>query len=134
MAEKMHLTDAEWRERLTPEQYQILRQAGTERAFTGKYEKNKASGEYVCAGCGQPLFESDVKFDSGSGWPSFTRPIEPNAVEEHRDSAHGMIRTEVVCSRCEGHLGHVFPDGPSDRGGLRYCVNSASLEFKPEEN
>ncbi len=134
MPEKMHLTDAEWRERLTPEQYQILRQAGTERAFTGKYEKNKAAGEYVCAGCGQPLFNSETKFDSGSGWPSFTRPATDDAVEEHRDTAHGMIRTEVVCSRCDGHLGHVFPDGPRDQGGLRYCVNSASLEFKPEEN
>ena len=134
MPEKMHLTDAEWRERLTPEQYQILRQAGTERAFTGKYEKNKAAGEYVCAGCGQPLFDSATKFDSGSGWPSFTRPASDDAVEEHRDTAHGMIRTEVVCSRCDGHLGHVFPDGPRDQGGLRYCVNSASLEFKPEEN
>ncbi len=134
MPEKMHLTDAEWRERLTPEQYQILRQAGTERAFTGKYEKNKGAGEYVCAGCGQPLFDSETKFDSGSGWPSFTRPASDDAVEEHRDTAHGMIRTEVVCSRCDGHLGHVFPDGPRDQGGLRYCVNSASLEFKPEEN
>ena len=134
MPEKMHLTDAEWRERLTPEQYQILRQAGTERAFTGKYEKNKAAGAYLCAGCGQPLFESEAKFDSGSGWPSFTRPASDEAVEEHRDTAHGMIRTEVVCSRCDGHLGHVFPDGPRDQGGLRYCVNSASLEFKPEEN
>src|SRR5690606_8743100 len=134
MPEKLILTDAEWRERLTPEQYQILRQAGTERAFTGKYEKNKAPGEYVCAACGQPLFASDAKFDSGSGWPSFTRPAEESAVEEHRDTAHGMIRTEVVCSRCESHLGHVFPDGPSEQGGLRYCVDSASLEFKPEDN
>ena len=134
MPEKMHLTDAEWRERLTPEQYQILRQAGTERAFTGKYEKNKAAGEYVCAGCGQPLFESDDKFDSGSGWPSFTRPVAEDAVEESRDSSHGMVRTEAVCARCGSHLGHVFPDGPRDRGGLRYCVNSASLDFKPEDN
>jgi peptide-methionine (R)-S-oxide reductase len=134
MPEKMHLTDAEWRKRLTPEQYAILRQAGTERAFTGKYEKNKAPGEYVCAGCGQALFESDDKFDSGSGWPSFVRPAEDGAVEEHRDASLGMARTEVVCARCQGHLGHVFPDGPSERGGLRYCINSASLEFKPEDN
>jgi peptide-methionine (R)-S-oxide reductase len=133
MSEKMKLTDAEWRERLTPEQYDVLRRAGTERAFTGKYEKNKAAGEYVCAGCGQPLFESDAKFDSGSGWPSFTRPAEGDAVEEHRDMAHGMVRTEVLCSRCEGHLGHVFPDGPGPEG-LRYCINSAALEFKPEDN
>ena len=134
MPEKMHLTDAEWRAKLTPEQYRILREHGTERAFTGKYEKNKAEGEYVCAACGQPLFESEDKYDSRSGWPSFTRPAEPNAVEEHTDMSHGMARTEVVCSRCEGHLGHVFPDGPREQGGLRYCINSAALDFKPEDN
>ena len=134
MPEKMNRTDAEWRERLTPEQYQVLRQAGTERAFTGKYEKNKAAGEYVCAGCGQPLFESAAKFESGSGWPSFTRPAAQGAVEEHSDASHGMVRTEVVCARCEGHLGHVFPDGPREEGGLRYCINSAALDFKPEDN
>lgn len=134
MPEKMHLTDAEWRTKLTPEQYRILREAGTERAFTGKYEKNKAAGEYLCAGCGQPLFESDAKFDSGSGWPSFTRPAEGGAVEEHSDASHGMVRTEVVCARCEGHLGHVFPDGPREDGGMRYCINSAALDFKPEDN
>ncbi len=134
MPEKMHLTDAEWRAKLTPEQYRVLREAGTERAFTGKYEKNKAAGEYVCAGCGQPLFESGDKFDSGSGWPSFVRPAGADAVDEHRDVSLGMVRTEVVCSRCAGHLGHVFPDGPSDEGGLRYCINSAALDFKPEDN
>ena len=134
MSDKMHLTDAEWRAKLTPEQYRVLRQAGTERAFTGEYEKNKAAGEYVCAGCGQPLFESDAKFDSGSGWPSFTRPAVDGAVEEHRDTAHGMVRTEVVCAKCEGHLGHLFPDGPREQGGLRYCINSAALSFKPEDN
>jgi peptide-methionine (R)-S-oxide reductase len=131
--EKVHLTDAEWRERLTPEQYAVLRQAGTERAFTGKYEKNKAAGEYRCAGCGQPLFESDDKYESGCGWPSFVKPAEGSAVEEHRDTSHGMVRTEVVCSKCEGHLGHVFPDGPRDRGGMRYCINSAALDFEPED-
>ena len=134
MPDKMKLTDAEWREKLTPEQYRVLREAGTERPFTGEYEKNKAAGEYACAGCGQPLFESEDKFDSGSGWPSFTKPAESGVVDEFRDTAHGMVRTEVVCSRCQGHLGHVFPDGPSEAGGLRYCINSASLEFKPEEN
>jgi peptide-methionine (R)-S-oxide reductase len=134
MPNKMILTDAEWRAKLTPEQYAVLRQAGTERAFTGKYEKNKAAGEYACAGCGQPLFESADKFDSGSGWPSFVRPAGDDAVSEDRDATHGMVRTEVVCSRCQGHLGHVFPDGPRDQGGLRYCINSAALDFTPEDN
>ena len=132
MTDKIALTDAEWRERLTPEQYQVLRQGGTERAFTGEYDKNKASGEYLCAGCGTPLFTSDTKYDSGSGWPSFTAPVEDGAVEELRDSSHGMVRTEVRCATCEGHLGHVFPDGPGPEG-LRYCMNSASLAFKPKQ-
>jgi len=133
MADPKQKTEADWRAQLTPEQFHVLRQGGTERAFTGKYEKNKTPGEYRCAGCGQVLFASDAKYDSGSGWPSFTAPAEAGAVEEHRDASHGMMRTEVVCSKCAGHLGHVFPDGPRDAGGLRYCINSAALDFKPHE-
>lgn len=132
MADKLTLTDAEWRARLSPEQYQILRQHGTERAFTGKYERNKAPGDYTCAGCGAPLFEAGTKYDSGSGWPSFYAPVDGAAVDEIRDASYGMIRTEVRCARCDGHLGHVFPDGPAPTG-LRYCINSASLDFTPAE-
>jgi peptide-methionine (R)-S-oxide reductase len=132
MADKVQLSDAEWRERLSPEQYRVLRHAGTEPAFTGEYESNKAAGMYKCAGCGTPLFASETKYDSGSGWPSYTAPVAGDAVEEHRDTAHGMVRTEVRCAKCEGHLGHVFPDGPGPEG-LRYCINSAALDFTPKE-
>ncbi len=125
-------TEAEWRAQLTPEQYRVLREAGTERAWTGPYLDNHAPGTYRCAGCGESLFSSDRKFDSGSGWPSFTSPLSADSVEEHRDISHGMVRTEVRCARCAGHLGHVFPDGPGPEG-LRYCMNSVALDFRPEE-
>lgn len=133
MTDKLNLTEAEWREKLTPEQYHVLREHGTERAFTGKYESNKQAGMYRCAGCGEPLFDSATKYNSGSGWPSYTAPVAEEKVTEITDSSHGMVRTEVRCAKCEGHLGHVFPDGPRDAGGLRYCINSASLDFEPKE-
>ncbi len=135
MTAKLTLTDAEWREKLTPRSSTACcaRRAPSARS-PASTEKNKAAGEYVCAGCGQPLFESDAKFDSGSGWPSFTRPAGDGAVDEHRDADHGMVRAEVVCSAAAGHLGHVFPDGPRGEGELRYCINSAALDFKPEDN
>jgi peptide-methionine (R)-S-oxide reductase len=131
--EKIDLPDAEWRKRLSPEQYHVLREAGTERAFTGLYWDNHDAGEYICAGCGAALFGSADKYESGSGWPSFTRPTDDKAVTEHRDMGHGMVRTEVRCAACKGHLGHVFPDGP-EPDGLRFCINSASLAFQPDES
>ena len=124
-------TEEEWRQELTPEQYEVLRRKGTERAFTGKYAFTKDDGMYRCAGCGAPLFSSDAKFESGSGWPSFTEPAVADAVELHEDRSHGMRRTEVTCRACGGHLGHVFPDGPGP-DGLRYCINSVSLELDPD--
>ncbi len=124
--------DQEWLDKLGPERFQILRRHGTEPAWTGELLGNKAEGEYVCGGCGAPLFESDTKYDSGSGWPSFTAPVDDTAVTNVEDNSYGMRRVEVRCAKCAGHLGHVFPDGPGP-DGLRYCINSASLDFKPED-
>lgn len=126
-------TDAEWRARLTPAQYHVLREAGTEPAFTGPHQHNKAAGLYHCAGCGAPLFDAVAKYDSGSGWPSFTTPVEAEAVAEISDSSHGMVRTEIRCARCDGHLGHVFPDGPHPTS-LRYCLNGVALDFAPRDD
>ena len=127
-------TDQEWREELTPEQYDVLRKGGTERAFAGRYWNVKDDGVYRCAGCRAELFSSDTKFDSGTGWPSFTEPAVAAAVETRPDNTLFMRRTEVVCRNCGGHLGHVFEDGPSDKGGLRYCINSCALELDTGEN
>jgi peptide-methionine (R)-S-oxide reductase len=129
---KIEKTDAEWRAQLDPVQYHVLREAGTERAFAGSLTHEKRNGSFHCAGCGTLLFKSDTKYDSGSGWPSFTSPADLDTVTEYRDMSHGMVRVEVRCAACDGHLGHVFPDGPGPTG-TRYCINSAALEFDAEE-
>ena len=131
--EKIEKTDEQWREELDAEAYEVLRRGATEPPFTGRYTHEKATGTYRCGGCGAELFTSETKFDSGSGWPSFTEPAVAEAVDLRDDTSHGMRRTEVVCARCGGHLGHVFDDGPRDRGGQRFCINSCALELSPRE-
>jgi peptide-methionine (R)-S-oxide reductase len=131
--DKITKTEEEWKQQLSPEQFHVARKAGTEPAFTGKYWDTKEKGTYNCVCCGTPLFESDTKFNSGTGWPSFYKPVDPAAVAEHTDSTYGMVRTEARCAKCDAHLGHVFPDGPKPTG-LRYCMNSASLDLKPEKS
>jgi peptide-methionine (R)-S-oxide reductase len=130
MSDKISRTEAEWRAQLSPEEYRILREKGTERAFTGEYWDEHRAGTYRCRACGEPLFSSETKYESGSGWPSFWKPVQDGVIDEHRDGTLGMVRTEIVCQKCGSHLGHVFPDGPRPTG-LRYCVNSASLKLDP---
>lgn len=128
---KIVKTNEEWRSQLTPMEYEVTRNAATERAFTGKFWDHHEAGTYICVCCGTPLFESDTKFDSGCGWPSYFKAIDPANVRKKKDSTHGMTRTEILCNICDAHLGHVFPDGPAPTG-LRYCINSASLKFEPK--
>jgi peptide-methionine (R)-S-oxide reductase len=130
--DRIEKTDEQWRAELTPEQYAVLRKAGTEPPFTGRYVDTKTPGVFKCAACGNELFRSQDKFESFSGWPSFTDPAFAEAVTTTTDLSHGMVRTEVTCARCGGHLGHVFDDGPADRGGMRYCINSVALDLEPE--
>lgn len=129
--EKLPANEEEWRQRLSAEQYAVLRQAGTERAFTGQYAENDDDGVYYCRACGNPLFDSGKKFHSGTGWPSFTEAVSPQSVELVKDASHGMVRVEARCARCHSHLGHVFDDGPRDDGGQRWCMNSVALDLEP---
>jgi peptide-methionine (R)-S-oxide reductase len=131
MLEKLRLSEDEWKQRLTPEEYRVLRQHGTEAPWVGCFLGTKDPGTFVCAACGNPLFRSGEKFESGTGWPSFTQPLQKEAIAEYQDRSHGMVRTEVRCGRCDSHLGHVFPDGPRPTG-LRYCINSVSMRHVPE--
>ena len=134
MAQKIVKSEEEWKKILSPERFIVLRKKGTERAFTGELYHNKEKGIYTCAGCGEELFESETKYESGCGWPSFFDSISKEKIDYVKDTSHGMVRTEIMCAKCGGHLGHVFDDGPRDKTGLRYCVNSASLEFKKNTN
>jgi len=127
------LSESEWREKLDPDTYHVLREKGTERPYTGVYYLNKETGIYQCAGCGNEIFHSENKYDSGCGWPSFTKAVSPEAIEVKMDYSHGMVREEILCASCGGHLGHRFPDGPKDLGGIRYCINSISMKFKSGE-
>lgn len=133
MADKQLKDDAFWMDKLSPEEYRICREKGTEPPFTGEYLNTKITGVYRCRCCGEPLFSSETKYESGSGWPSFYAPLDESGIEEEVDQSHGMVRTEIMCRKCQSHLGHVFPDGPEPTG-LRYCVNSASLKLEPEDN